>query len=114
VFITGDVLTFGTGIGNKSVCSNLCVVNKLKDLEDRFKDGDIIVVKSSSNEILPYMRRASGIIAEQSGTNSHAAIVGYALDIPVIVGAHGALHVLKSNTTVTMDATKGIVHNRTI
>jgi len=41
--------------------------------------------------------------------NSHAAIVGLALDIPVIVGAENACLRLKSGTTVTVDAARGIV-----
>ncbi len=41
--------------------------------------------------------------------NSHAAIVGLALDKPVIVGAENATQILKSGTTVTLDAARGIV-----
>ncbi|MDR2654673.1 MAG: pyruvate kinase [Oscillospiraceae bacterium] len=112
VFITGDILTSGTGIGSKVVCANLCVVDKMEDLESEFNDGDIIVIPKTGAELLPYMRRASGVIAEEGGHNSYAAIAGSVLDIPVIIGAHGATQVLKKNTTVTLDSGKGIVHNR--
>ena len=55
------------------------------------------------------LRSASGIITEADGRDSHAAVVGLSLDIPVIVGAENATLILKSGTTVTIDAAKGIV-----
>ena len=59
------------------------------------------------------MKKASGIVTEAGGTNSHAAIVGLALDIPVIVGAKSAVSILKNGTSVTVDARRGIVCNST-
>ena len=44
------------------------------------------------------------------GEDSHAAIVGQALGIPVIVGALGATKILKSGTAVTVDAKRGMVY----
>ncbi len=55
------------------------------------------------------LRAASGIITEKGGADSHAAVVGLSLDIPVIVGAENATAILKSGTTVTIDAARGIV-----
>ena len=55
------------------------------------------------------LRSASGIIVEKGGLSSHAAVVGLSLDIPVIIGAANATSILKSGTTVTIDARKGVV-----
>ena len=55
------------------------------------------------------MRGAAGIITEADGVNSHAAIVGLALDKPVLVGAENATKRLKSGTTITLDTQRGIV-----
>jgi pyruvate kinase len=57
------------------------------------------------------LRSAAGLIVEEEGLESHAAIVGLTLDIPVIVGAKNATKILKSGVTVTMDAKKGMVLN---
>lgn len=111
VHIVGDVLVSGKGIGSGSVCGNLCVGDSFKDVEKAFKDGDIIVTGNTSNEYLPLIRRSSGIVVEQSGTSSHAAVVGLALGIPVLVGASGATKILKSQITVTLDVDKGIVRS---
>ena len=71
------------------------------------------MVPQTSNELLPIMKKASGIVTERGGLNSHAAIVGMALDIPVIVFAENATSILKSSTVVEIDAAAGTVSNRT-
>ena len=113
VHMVGDILVTGTGIGASSVCSNLCVVRDEDEALKKFKNGDILVIPSTSNKILSLMKKASGIVTEAGGTNSHAAIVGLALDIPVIVGAKSAVCILKNGTCVTVDARRGIVCNST-
>ena len=61
------------------------------------------------NRLLPLLRHAAGIICDAPGTDSHAAIAGMTLDIPVIVGALGATKILKSGTAVTVDGKRGLV-----
>lgn len=109
VQLVGDVLVSGMGATKGAVCGNLCVCTDEKDAEKNFKDGDILVIPQTSNTLLHLLKSASGIITEETGMNSHAAIVGLALDKPVIVGAEHATKILKSGTTVTIDATRGIV-----
>ena len=55
------------------------------------------------------MRRASGIITESAGPNTHAAIAGLAMDKPVITGAAHATRILKGGAVVTLDAGTGRV-----
>lgn len=109
VHVIGDVLVSGKGITNTTACGNLCVCDNEEEAIDRFEDGDILVVPQTSNNLLSIMRKSSGIVTEQDGMNSHAAIVGLALDIPVIVGAKDATKILKCGATVTIDAIQGIV-----
>lgn len=45
--------------------------------------------------------------------NSHAAVVGLALNIPVIVGAKDCTQVLRNGTSILLDASKGVVCNLT-
>jgi pyruvate kinase len=109
VHIVGHVLLSGTGITEKSVSSRLCVCKVFEEIETSFQDGDIIVIPETDNRAVEYLRRASGIITEQPGTNTHAAIVGLAMDIPVITGAKGATDILKSGSVVSMDGKTGYV-----
>jgi pyruvate kinase len=109
VQLVGDVLVSGMGVTKGSVCGNLCVCADEADAEKNFKEGDILVVPQTSNKILRIIKMASGLVTEDGGMNSHAAIVGLALDKPVIVAAQNATKILKSGTTVTVDAARGIV-----
>lgn len=59
--------------------------------------------------MLPNIKKASGLIVEEEGMNSHAAIVGLSLDMPVILGAEHAVEILKSGALVTIDGEKGLV-----
>ena len=60
--------------------------------------------------MVPFLKKASGIICEEDGTENHAAIIGMALDIPVITGAENATKILRSGTVVTIDAACGYVY----
>ncbi len=109
VHLVGDVLVSGIGVTKGAVCGNLCVCKDEDTAIKTFKEGDILVIPQTSNRILNIIKKASGIITENGGMNSHAAIVGLALDKPVIVAAEHATQILKSGTTVTLDAARAIV-----
>jgi pyruvate kinase len=109
VHVVGHILVTGKGIGKKSVCASLCVAENADDLKKRFKAGDIVTVPETTNEMLPELKEASGIIVEKGGINSHAAIVGLSLDIPVILDAANATAILKPGSMVTIDGKKGTV-----
>ena len=59
--------------------------------------------------MLPLLRKASAIILEDDDPDGQGVIVGMSLDIPVIIGAKGALDILKSGAVVTMNAADGTV-----
>lgn len=109
VHVVGHILVKGRGVNNRKVTASLCVGKDETDIIDNFKEGDIVVLPETSNDIMDELRQASGIIVENEGHNSHAGIVGLSLDIPVILGAEYATDILKSGAVVTMDAEKGIV-----
>ncbi len=109
VQVVGDALVIGHGIVHSTICSNLCVCKNEEDAINNFNDGDILVIPKTSNDIMAIIKKCSGIITEQDGAASHAAVVGLTLDLPVIVGARSATQILKSGTTVILDGTRGIV-----
>ena len=109
VHVVGHILVKGRGVNQRKTTASVCVGKELMDIVDNFKEGDIIVLPETSNDIMDELRQASGIIVEKDGQNSHAAIVGLSLDIPVIIGATNATDILHEGAVVTMDAEKGIV-----
>ena len=110
VHIVGKVLVKGTGINNIYISGKLCVCQNEKQARETFEAGDIIVIPKTDNAIMDLLKEASGIITEQDGADSHAAIVGLTLGIPVLCGAENATQILKNGTTVTLDATRGMVY----
>ena len=83
----------------------------IEEANAKFMEGDILVMPKTNNDMLSLLRRASGIITEEDGVNSHAAVVGLALDIPVITGVINATDILKTGAVVTLDAARGVVSN---
>jgi pyruvate kinase len=60
--------------------------------------------------MMEVLKGASGIITEQPGFDSHAAIVGLSLGIPVLCGAENATKILKTGTVVTLDTGRDMVY----
>lgn len=107
----GNILVKGVGIGKGKITGQLCVCKSAEELNKNFKDGDIIVVQSTNNDMIVQLRNASAIIVEDSLPDSHAVTVGLSLDIPVIIGAENAMQILKSGSVVTVDSNNGVVLN---
>jgi pyruvate kinase len=114
VQVVGNVLIKGEGINDISVSGKVCVCNNEQEAIDNFENGDILVIPKTSNSIINVLKGATAIITEQKGVYSHAAIVGLTRDIPVICGAENATEIIKNGTTVTVDATRGIVYSGVI
>lgn len=106
----GTAIVHGVGIGKNAVIGVICKVHGVEDLA-KFKPGDIMLVSSIENEIAPYAAKASGIIAEEGGFTSSAAIVGINCGIPVIVGAVGAMDKLNDGQEVTLAVSSGNVYD---
>lgn len=109
VHVAGHILMQGKGLNDKVASGNMCVVNSAEELKEKFKVGDIIVVKDTCNEMMEQIRLSSGLILEKSSINCHGAIAGLSLDLPVLIGAENATQILKSGAFVTLDGKKGIV-----
>lgn len=105
----GGSLINATGIGDKKVSGRLCVCRVMEDFTEKFRDGDVLVVPYTTNEMLPYIRRAGAVITEESSEDCHAATVGITLEMPVIVGALDATDRLKDGVMVSVDCVRGVV-----
>ncbi len=113
VHLVGDALITGVGLNkNANVVSGLtCVCRTLQEVKEKATPGCVLVVPSTNNEMLPYIKEAAAIITEDAGENSHTAIVCLTLDKPVIIGAQGATLELIDGLNVSVDGKRGIVRN---
>ncbi len=111
VQMVGNVIVSGKSLVNKSIISPVCVCKDEKEALSRFRSGDILVITKASEKILSVLQKAAAVITENPDENSYEAIVGKALDIPVIIGAKSACSILKNGSTVKVDGEKGMICN---
>ncbi len=114
IHMIGNCLATGVGIGPEGAAlanatGKACVCHNLDELRAKFKPGMVLVVSSTSNEMLSYVRDAAAIVVEEPGLNSHAAIAGKALLKPTIVGAAGATSHIRDGLMVAVDCAHGNV-----
>ncbi|MFC4544263.1 phosphoenolpyruvate synthase [Halosolutus amylolyticus] len=105
---TGEVIVDGLGSSPGTVSGEARIVTKLDDLA-KVGEGDIIVTEMTMPDMVPAMKRAAGIITDEGGMTSHAAIVSRELGVPAIVGTTNATTVLEDGQVVTLDGDKGSV-----
>lgn len=110
VHLVGDILVKGTGLGKKVVNGNICVARDAEEAAEKFNKGDILVAPTTDKSMIKYMEQASGLIVEEGGYTSHAAVVAVSLGTPAIVGAKDAVEIMKDGSLVTLDSEKGIVY----
>ncbi|MFW5647860.1 MAG: pyruvate kinase [Candidatus Alkaliphilus sp. MAG34] len=109
VHTVGEVILFGTAIGNESITGKVVIVVDGDDY-DKVKEGDILVTKFTDKELVPLMEKASAIITEEGGLTSHGAIVGLNLRKTTLVGAYMATKKLNDGEIITIDAKGGLVY----
>jgi len=110
VHLIGDILTKGTGLGKNVITGNVCVIKNVQDAKDKFNKGDIIATNATDKDLMMYIENAAGLIVEEGGYTSHAAVVAVSLGIPAIVGASNATEIMKDGALITLDSEKGIVY----
>ena len=104
----GDVLLSGLGSSPGIVSGTVRIVTKLDHL-DSVAEGDIIVTEMTMPDMVPAMKRAAGIVTDEGGMTSHAAIVSRELGVPAVVGTGSATRTLSNGQQVTIDGDKGTV-----
>ena len=114
IHMVGNCLATGVGVGpeNNDVASGkACVCRTMDEVRAKFKPGMVLVVPSTSNEMLNYVRDAAALVVEEPGLNSHAAIAGKALLKPTVVGAVGATSHIRDGLMIAVDCAHGSVQS---
>ena len=114
IHMVGNCLATGVGVGPENAevsnaTGKACVCRTLDEVRAKFKPGMLLVVPSTSNEMLNYVRDAAALVVEEPGLNSHAAIVGKALLKPTVVGAVGATSHIRDGLMIAVDCAHGSV-----
>ena len=106
--VEGEVLVRGLGASPGIATGLVKIVLDIDEL-DKIEEGDVMVTTMTTPDMVPAMRRASGIVTDEGGVTCHASIISRELGIPCVVGTGDATTTLKENTGVTLDGKKGLV-----
>ncbi|MEA5532527.1 putative PEP-binding protein [Crocosphaera sp. XPORK-15E] len=76
--------------------------------------GSIIVTQKIHPFQLSWLKQAAGVITEDGGMTSHAAILARELGIPAVVGVSGVTTWLQTGDEILLDGNKGSISLNTI
>lgn len=110
VQLIGSKLVEGSGVGDESVVGKAVIATNADEALAKMQTGDVLVVKTTDKDYLPAIEKAAALVVENGGLTSHAAVVGIAMGIPVVVGAAGAQDAITDGQIITVDSRRGIVY----
>ena len=111
IVLNTDDYVFGQ-IGCRGKSRGVARIVSVEQLESNdyiFNENDILICQMTSPDYVPLMKKAKGIITDEGGILSHAAIVSRELKIPCIVGTGNATIKIKDGQLIEIDAENGVV-----
>lgn len=76
---------------------------------ENMPENSILVSETTSPELIRACHKALGIITNQGGIGSHAAIISRELKIPCLVGTGNATSIIKTGDILVLDGNSGYV-----
>jgi rifampicin phosphotransferase len=106
--IRGTVANHGeiTGRVHLLSCND---TEKANQIRHQMHDGDVLVSEMIQFNVMDLVQRAGGLITDEGGMLSHAAILAREMGIPCIVGTQRATLILKDGDQVKIDTRDGSV-----
>jgi pyruvate kinase len=101
-----DLCFTGQGASGTTAEGKIRVIKNAGDWLNLPEDS-IVVVNATDESMMVHLRQVKGIITEQPGFTSHAAIIGRELNIPVVCNVLDATTIFKNGQTVTIDGSTG-------
>ncbi len=106
---SAKIILQGQGAAPGIASGRVVIIRDVKDTGS-VKEGDILVTKMTSPDMVPAMRKVAAIITDEGGLTCHAAIVSRELGTPAVVGTKNATNVLKKGQLITVDGEKGLIY----
>ncbi|MDO8642801.1 MAG: PEP-utilizing enzyme [Candidatus Woesearchaeota archaeon] len=75
----------------------------------RMEKAEVLVIHTTTPDMVPYLKNVKAIVTEEGGILSHASVISRELKIPCVIGTRTATKVLKEGDIVEVDATNGTV-----
>jgi pyruvate kinase len=101
----------GIAIGQGTTVSGKARVVTKTGEPSNFNAGEILIANGTSTDHVEAIRKAAGIVVEDTSLTSHAATTGLRLGIPVLVGVEKATSAIREGEMVTIDLQRGVVYS---
>jgi pyruvate,water dikinase len=102
----GVPLLEGLAVGEAIASGKAQIIKRVEEI-GTFVPGSILITSMTSPDWVPIMKQACGIITDEGGRTSHAAIVSRELSLPAIVGTGCATEALRDNQEITLSCAEG-------
>ncbi|SDL36550.1 phosphoenolpyruvate synthase [Kriegella aquimaris] len=102
----GKEITRGMGLGNKISSGKARILHSPEE-SDKLQKGEILVTERTNPDWDPILKKAAGIITDQGGRTSHAAIVAREVGAAAIVGSNNATKVIQDGQEITISCAEG-------
>jgi pyruvate,water dikinase len=99
----------GVGIGTTTYRGRARVAASPADVLDTMEQGDVLVTQFTTPAYNTLLFVSGAVVCEEGGVLSHAAIIARELGIPAVVGAAGAMAMIRDGDTVEVDPVTGFV-----
>ncbi|MGB8703470.1 MAG: phosphoenolpyruvate synthase, partial [Gillisia sp.] len=106
-------ITKGMALGNKIVAGKARILHSPND-SDKLLPGEILVTEKTDPDWDPILKKAAGIITDQGGRTSHAAIVAREVGVAAIVGTINATQLIEDGQNITISCAEsdiGVVYD---
>jgi pyruvate kinase len=101
----------GIAIGQGTTVSGKARLVTKTGEPSNFNAGEILIANGTSTDHVEAIRKAAGIVVEDTSLTSHAATTGLRLGIPVLVGVEKATSAIREGEMVTIDLQRGVVYS---
>ncbi|MBI2237414.1 MAG: hypothetical protein HYU54_02670 [Actinobacteria bacterium] len=105
--VSGDVLE-GWAASPGRIRGRARILRSLADGRDLL-EGEILVARSTDPSWTPLFLVAGGIVLEEGGPLSHAAIVAREFGLPAVLNVKGATRLIPTGEDLVVDGTAGLV-----
>lgn len=99
----------GTGVGDAPYRGCARVARHAEEAIMRMEPGDVLVTPTTTPAFNAVLAIAGGLVVEEGGLVSHAAVMARELGIPAVVGVPGAVDTIVDGATVEVDPAAGCV-----
>lgn len=106
--LPGTALT-GLGIGTKSYSGIARVADDPSRAIDELEPGDILVASYTAPSFNAVLSIAGGVVVQEGGLLSHAAVMARELGIPAVIGCVDAMTAVRSGDVIEIDPDAGTV-----